>query len=86
MLFALTKAAAERLLAARAGGTYERRYVALATRAPAPARGTWDAPIGRTRDPRLRAVNGRDPTAAETRYRVCAGGAGRRGDARASAR
>ena len=50
---------------ARAEGTYERRYVALATRAPAPASGTWDAPIGRARDPRLRAVNGRDPTAAD---------------------
>ncbi len=76
VVFALTKVAAERLVRARTEGTYERRYVALATGAPAPACGTWSAPIGRARDPRLRAVNGRDPTAAETRYRVCAAAVG----------
>jgi RluA family pseudouridine synthase len=71
VVFALTKAAAERLTRARSAGTYDRRYVALATRDPRPARGTWDAPIGRARDPRLRMVRGRDPIAAATRYAVC---------------
>jgi 23S rRNA pseudouridine1911/1915/1917 synthase len=72
VMFALTKAAAERLARARAAGTYERRYVALAATAPTPEAGVWNAPIGRTRDPRVRAANGRDPVAAETRYAVCA--------------
>ncbi len=72
VVFALSKAAAERLAKARAEGTYERRYVAIATGVPAPASGTWDAPLGRAADPRLRRVNGRDPVDAATRYRVCA--------------
>jgi 23S rRNA pseudouridine1911/1915/1917 synthase len=76
VVFARTKAAAERLMQARAAGTYERRYLALAARAPVPANGTWDAPLGRARDPRLRQVNGRDPVAATTRYAVCAAAAG----------
>ncbi len=71
VVFALTKAAAERLARARAAGAYERRYVAIATSAPVPESGTWDAPIGRARDPRLRSVGGRDPIAATTRYAVC---------------
>ena len=75
VVFALTTAAAERLTRARAAGAYERRYVAIASSAPAPPapeRGTWDAPIGRAHDPRLRKAHGRDPAAAATRYRVCA--------------
>jgi len=72
VVFALTPAAAARLKSARAAGTYERRYVAIASRAPDPARGTWDAPIGRARDPRLRAANGRDAAPASTRYAVVA--------------
>ena len=72
VVFALTKAAAERLARARAEGTYERRYVAIATNAPVQASGTWDAPIGRASDPRLRRVDGRDPVGAATRYGVCA--------------
>ncbi|HEX3771315.1 MAG TPA: RluA family pseudouridine synthase [Polyangiaceae bacterium] len=72
VVFALTKEAADRLLRARASGTYDRRYVALATKAPEPLAGTWDAPLGRARDPRLRMVRGRDPIAAATRYAVCA--------------
>ena len=71
VVFALTKGAAERLARARAAGTYDRRYVALATSAPRPSAGTWDAPVGRARDPRLRMVRGRDPIAAATRYAVC---------------
>jgi 23S rRNA pseudouridine1911/1915/1917 synthase len=72
VVFALTKAAADRLARARAEGAYERRYVAIAARAPAPPNGIWDAPLGRARDPRLREVHGRDPVAAATRYAVCA--------------
>jgi 23S rRNA pseudouridine1911/1915/1917 synthase len=45
--------------------------VAIAASAPAPASGTWKAPIGRAHDPRLRTVGGRDPVAATTRYSVC---------------
>jgi 23S rRNA pseudouridine1911/1915/1917 synthase len=71
VVFALSKAAADRLARARTDGTYERRYVALASRAPAPEQGTWSAPIGRAGDPRLRMAGGRDPVPAETQYRVC---------------
>ncbi len=72
VVFALTKAAAERLARARTEGTYERRYLAIAARAPEPARGTWDAPLGRAKDARLRMVGGRAPIAASTRFGVCA--------------
>jgi 23S rRNA-/tRNA-specific pseudouridylate synthase len=72
VIFAVTRAAAERLARARAEGRYQRRYVAVAANAPSPPSGTWDAPIGRTRDPRLRQVQGRDPVAAVTRYSIVA--------------
>jgi 23S rRNA pseudouridine1911/1915/1917 synthase len=72
VFFALTNTAARRLASARAAGLYERRYVAIASRAPAaPDQGTWDAPIGRAPDPRLRAVAGRAPVPATTRYALC---------------
>jgi 23S rRNA pseudouridine1911/1915/1917 synthase len=72
VIFALTKGAAERLTRARDEGRYERRYLAMASRAPVAEAGTWAEPIGRARDPRLRMAGGRDPAPAETRYRVCA--------------
>ncbi len=73
VVLALTTAAAERLKAARAAGTYDRRYVAVAAAAPAPDAGAWCAPIGRSpRNPRVRVVNGREPIPATTRYAVCA--------------
>jgi 23S rRNA pseudouridine1911/1915/1917 synthase len=72
VVFARTRAAAERLRVARAEGTYARRYVGIATGVPDPASGRWDSPIGRApRDPRLRAVGGRDPVPAATRYASC---------------
>jgi 23S rRNA pseudouridine1911/1915/1917 synthase len=71
VLFALTPEAARRLAQARTDGVYERRYVAVSHRGPADSRGSWNAPIGRARDPRLRAVAGRDATDAVTRYAVC---------------
>lgn len=70
VVFALSKEARERLARARDEQAYVRRYVAIATRAPAPPSGTWSAPIGRAQDPRHRSVNGRDATAAETRFAV----------------
>jgi 23S rRNA-/tRNA-specific pseudouridylate synthase len=72
VVFTLTKGAAERLARARAEGTYERRYLALAAKAPDARGGTWDVPIGRARDPRLRMASGRDPVDAKTRYQVAA--------------
>jgi 23S rRNA pseudouridine1911/1915/1917 synthase len=72
VVFARTQAAAQRLVRARAEGTYERRYVAISARAPSVGGGVWDAPIGRAKDPRLRAVGGREPVIATTRYAVCA--------------
>ena len=71
VVFARTSEAAERLAEARSSGAYDRRYVAMAARAPEPAEGTWNAAIGRHRDPRLRKVEGRDPVSAETRYVTC---------------
>jgi 23S rRNA pseudouridine1911/1915/1917 synthase len=72
VIFALSRAAAERLVRARAEGTYDRRYVAIAAHAPTPERGEWTAPIGRAKDPRLREVRGRRAVAATTRYAVTA--------------
>jgi 23S rRNA-/tRNA-specific pseudouridylate synthase len=72
VVFALTPAAGERLLRARKEGRYERRYVAIAASPVEPARGTWDGAIGRTADPRRRAVGGRDAAPAVTHYAVTA--------------
>lgn len=71
VVFATSKDAARRLALARTQGMYVRRYVAIAERAPRPESGLWQAAIGRSRDPRLRSVNGRDAVAAATRYAVC---------------
>jgi 23S rRNA-/tRNA-specific pseudouridylate synthase len=58
---------------ARSSGQYARHYVALATAAVKRAEhGVWDARIGRARDPKKRAVNGRDATDAVTRFRTIA--------------
>jgi len=77
VVFARTKAAAERLRLARTEGTYARRYVAMTMNEPHPESGRWDAPIGRSaRTPRLRAVGGREAVPAATDYAVC-GRAGR---------
>jgi RluA family pseudouridine synthase len=76
VVLAQTKAAAGRLAQARTERRYDRRYVAIAAKTPAANRGTWDAPIGRAQDPRLRAVAGREAVDAATRYSVCAQAAG----------
>ncbi len=72
VVFTRTKDAADRLARARVEGTYQRRYVAVASKAPEPHPGTWDAPIGRASDPRLRMVHGRNPVEARTRFEVVA--------------
>jgi 23S rRNA-/tRNA-specific pseudouridylate synthase len=72
VLFARTEEAATRLRMARERGTYVRRYVALASKAPDPPRGAWAVPIGRGKDPRHRAAFGRDPVDAVSRYAVIA--------------
>jgi 23S rRNA-/tRNA-specific pseudouridylate synthase len=71
VVFALTRLAARRLAQARSRGAYERRYVAIASSEPSPARGSWEVPIGRARDPRLRAAHGVDSVPARTRYASC---------------
>jgi 23S rRNA-/tRNA-specific pseudouridylate synthase len=72
VVFTLTRGAAERLTRARAEGAYERRYVAVVAKAPEAREGTWDVPVGRASDPRLRMARGRDPVDARTRYQVVA--------------
>jgi 23S rRNA pseudouridine1911/1915/1917 synthase len=72
VLFALSTEAAQRLQRARETGGYARRYVAIASRAPEPARGAWTAPIGRGKSARHRAVNGRDAALAQTMYAAVA--------------
>jgi 23S rRNA-/tRNA-specific pseudouridylate synthase len=70
VLFATDDASRERLAKARRAGRYVRHYVAIASRTPSPDHGTWDAPIGRDRDPRKRRALGRDATPASTAYAV----------------
>jgi len=72
VIFALDADFAARLQREREEHRYARRYVALASRAPNEDGGTWDAPIGRAKDPRHRAVNGRDATDARTHFAVAA--------------
>jgi 23S rRNA-/tRNA-specific pseudouridylate synthase len=76
VFFALSAGAAHRLAEARRAGAYERRYLAVAIRAPEPSEGLWSAPIGRAADPRRRAVGGREAIDARTRYAVCGRGPG----------
>jgi 23S rRNA-/tRNA-specific pseudouridylate synthase len=72
VVFATDALARDELAAAREEGRYERRYVALATKAPTPSSGTWDGPIGRAKDPMLRKVNGKDAVPSSSRYAVVA--------------
>lgn len=68
VVFARSQKAERMLREARASGTYARRYVALARGSLASSSGRWSWPIGKARNPKLRAVNGRDATHAETRF------------------
>jgi 23S rRNA-/tRNA-specific pseudouridylate synthase len=72
VVFALDAAAEERLKAARAEGSYRRRYVALAAmrpERPLAEGGVWEAPIGRAAEPHLRRARGPDAKEATTRWR-----------------
>lgn len=60
VLMALDDSAKAQLAKWRAAGQIERRYVALAQRAPAPERGSWTATLGRP------------PRVAQTRYTTLA--------------
>jgi RluA family pseudouridine synthase len=70
--FALDEPSRELLHAARAQGQYKRRYVALVAGAPQLTSGRWDAPIGRTKNPRHRAAHGDDAKPAESYFRCVA--------------
>lgn len=72
VVFALDAVSEARLRQARAEGKYQRRYVALASvqSAHIGTGGLWDAPIGRSKNPRLREIPGADPKPASTRWRV----------------
>ena len=72
VLFATSRKAIHRLTIARDHGQYERRYVALSRGSPTTELGTWDAPIGRARDPRHRAPFGKEATDARSRFAVVA--------------
>ena len=89
VVFARSKRAAERLARARAEGVYVRRYVALAMASSSTLRdddskGTWNLPIGRAKDARHRAVNGKDAVDARTRYAVIARATGPGGAAQSA--
>jgi len=69
VLLTLDRSAGRRVQALREAGRLRRRYVAIASAAPNPTEGTWDAPIGRDRGNR-RSAFGRNPEPAATHYRV----------------
>jgi 23S rRNA-/tRNA-specific pseudouridylate synthase len=68
--FATTKRGRESLARLRVEGLYERRYVAIGHGRVSELSGKWTNRIGRARDPKLRTVDGRDATDAETRFAV----------------
>jgi len=74
VVFALDAVSEARLRQARAEGKYQRRYVAIASvqNAHIGMGGLWDAPIGRSKNPRLREIPGADPKPASTRWRIIA--------------
>ena len=73
LVFALSKTGRDDLTAARERGEYSRLYLALAEHGPPCAHGAWHERIGRdAKDPRKRAVNGKESTHASTDYRVLA--------------
>lgn len=77
ILFATTAEAEARLKELRARGEYRRRYVAIVENAAAlRTSGVWDGAIGDGKDPRHRAVGGKNAKASTTRYRVVAESSG----------
>ncbi len=72
VVFALDREAAVHLRHLREEHRYVRRYLAIAARPPTPPEGRWTVPIGRAKDPRLRAPHGRDPVDALTCFATVA--------------
>jgi 23S rRNA-/tRNA-specific pseudouridylate synthase len=58
--------------AARSGGGFRRRYVAIASAIPKPSLGSWKGAVGRGMRPGLRSLDGRDAKPACTRYSMLA--------------
>lgn len=75
LLVTLGSRSRERLLAERAAGRLQRRYVALACGVPEPAEGDWRDALGGAGAGK-RAVDGVSAQAAHSRYRVVATAAG----------
>lgn len=71
VVFAVTAEARKRLDVARSEGTYRRTYVAIG-RGRIADEGAWTAPIGKARDPRIRAAFGRGAEPAETSFAALA--------------
>lgn len=69
LLVTLGSRSRERLLAARAQGNLQRRYVAVASGAPTPAEGDWRDPLGKAKGGK-RAAGGEAAQQAHTRYRL----------------
>lgn len=74
VVFAFDRPAAERLRVLRDEHEYLRRYVAIAVPSSSfvDPEGTWTVAIGRAKDPKLRAPNGKDPAPARTHFAVVA--------------
>ncbi len=70
--FAVTKRGRESLVRLREEGRYDRRYLAIAIGSASELSGKWTHKIGRAPDPKLRMVDGKDATDAETRFAVIA--------------
>lgn len=75
--FATNAEARQELAAARARGDYERRYVAIAVRAPTPSQGICDAALGPAKDPRFRRIDPRGEPAQSRFATVASLGEGR---------
>jgi tRNA pseudouridine32 synthase/23S rRNA pseudouridine746 synthase len=71
LLVTLGSRSRERMLAERAQGRLQRRYVGLGAGVPEPASGDWRDALGKAKDSK-RAVAGQEAQAAHTRYRVVA--------------
>ncbi len=66
--FTKTPSARASLASLRAHGHYGRAYIAIAHGASAEVAGTWNAPLGRDKNPRHRRVGGRDALPATSHY------------------
>ncbi len=72
IIFAKTDLARRELMELRGADLYGRGYLAIAVGTPPDAMGTWEFPIGRGADGKLREVNGRGAVAAKSFFNVVA--------------